>query len=314
METQTLMMPKRAPGKNAAKNAATDLVRDFLARYASRTRQEYQADLQDFARFMNSTSLDQAAHQLLAQAPGQANHIALKYRNFRLEAGLSAATVNRRLTAVRSLVKLARRLGLVSWFLEVDYCRVESLRDTRGPGIQAVREILAQLKTRGDIKGIRDVALVRLMADLGLRVSEAVGLDVEHVDLVRGVIMVLGKGKTQRQPLTLPPATCNALGQWLEVRAKVAGDFSGPLFCNLSRAHDCTRLTARAVGYLLGPFGTRPHGLRHTAVTTLLDKSNGNITMAQKFARHASPKTTIRYNDNLRDVAGEAALLISMEW
>jgi integrase/recombinase XerC len=59
-----------------------------------------------------------------------------------------------------------------------------------------------------------------------------VSLDVAHVDLTASVVQVLGKGQTERVPLTLPDPTRAALVAWLAVRDTTPG----PLFVNFDRA------------------------------------------------------------------------------
>jgi integrase/recombinase XerC len=54
----------------------------------------------------------------------------------------------------------------------------------------------------------------------------------------------------------------------------------------------------------------RPHGLRHTAITALLD-SGASLREAQRFSRHADPRTLMRYDDNRSDIAGEMARRVS---
>ena len=50
-----------------------------------------------------------------------------------------------------------------------------------------------------------------------------------------------------------------------------------------------------------------PHGLRHASITAALDTSNGDVRAAQAHARHASPQTTMRYDDDRQDLAGKMA-------
>ena len=52
---------------------------------------------------------------------------------------------------------------------------------------------------------------------------------------------------------------------------------------------------------------TRPHGLRHASITAALDAHNGDIRAVQQHARHANPQTTMRYDDNRKDLAGKIA-------
>src|SRR5207302_1465260 len=136
------------------------------------TRRAYAGDLQDFAAWCSAPTAHAAAAQLLAHGHGHANAVALRYRARLLEEGKSPATVNRRLAALRSLVKLARTLGLVAWELDVPGVRSESYRDTRGPGKDGFRKLLAQLERRSDRKGVRDRAILRLLFDLALRRAE----------------------------------------------------------------------------------------------------------------------------------------------
>jgi integrase/recombinase XerC len=61
-----------------------------------------------------------------------------------------------------------------------------------------------------------------------------------------------------------------------------------------------------ALGQAVG-LKTRPHGLRHASITAALDANNGDVRAVQRHARHASPDTTIKYDDNRRDLAGNVA-------
>jgi len=116
-----------------------------------------------------------------------------------LERGLAPATVNRRLAALRSLVALARTLGLVGWTLEVGSVKAERYRDTRGPGVAAVRRLLAAVEGRVDPKALRDRAILRLLFDLGLRRAEVVGFDLEHLDLAAGTARAPRRGDWWRR-------------------------------------------------------------------------------------------------------------------
>ncbi len=85
---------------------------------------------------------------------------------------LAANTINPRLTALRSLVKLGRTLGVVSWTIEVQSVKADPYRDTRGPGRAGFRDMLDSLAKRKDRKSMRDRALLRCLFDLGLRRAE----------------------------------------------------------------------------------------------------------------------------------------------
>ncbi len=296
-----------------ARQTPTALIDSFLAGRNEQTLRAYRQDLEGFRAFVGAESLDAAAALLLSRSLGEANELALRYRASLVEQNLAAATVNRRLAALRSLVKLARTLGMVSWTLEVANVRAEAYRDTRGPGRGGVGRLLKLLDERQDAKAIRDRATVRLLYDLGLRRGEVLSLDVEHIDLEAGTVAVLGKGRSGRLKLTLPEPTREALRAWLEVR----GIEAGPLFVNFDRAGKGWRLTGRSLHRILQGLGERvglklrPHGLRHAAITEALDLTDGNVRAVQRFSRHRDLRVLNLYDDNRTDLGGEVARLVA---
>src|SRR5438445_2799756 len=199
-------------------SAAARLLRAFLNGRKAETITAYRQDLEDFQAFIQAPSLEQAASLLLARGPGEANALALNYKAHLMDRKLAANTINRRLTALRSLVKLGRTLGLVSWTIEVQSVKADPYRDTRGPGRAGFRDMLDALAKRNDRKSMRDRALFRCLFDLGLRRAEVLSLDLEDLDREAGTLAVLGKGRTEKMKLTLPPETRNALEDWIGVR------------------------------------------------------------------------------------------------
>src|SRR5207245_4373559 len=174
------------------------LLRAFLNGRKPETITAYRQDLEDFQAFIQAPSLEQTASLLLARGAGGANALALDYKAHLMDRRLAANTINRRLTALRSLVKLGRTLGLVSWTIEVQSVKADPYRDTRGPGRAGFREMLDALAKRKDPKGMRDRALLRCLFDLGLRRAEVLGLDLEDLDREAGTVAVLGKGRTDK--------------------------------------------------------------------------------------------------------------------
>lgn len=185
----------------------------------------------------------------------------------------------------------------------------------------------------GSPTGKRNLALLLVMADAGLRVSEAIALSTNDLVVEGGQITHVrirrGKGaRPARQPLTLRAAA--KLGTWLQGRAGL-GLMDGAIFCTISEGH-CAGYFARP-GERLQPGKpvsatyvrqlvkrlarsaqiTRdisPHTLRHTAVTRYL-RATGNLELTRKFARHARIDTTARIYSHLvqRDVDDGVKLL-----
>lgn len=301
--------------------ARVDVLAAFLAGRNPRTLAAYSKDIADFARWARSPSPAEACAWLLELPHGEANALALGYRAHLVDRGLKAATIARRLAALRSFVKLARTLGRIAWSLDVESPKAEPYRDTSGPGDAGWRAMLSRAKLAAEdrqAKALRDLALIRLLHDLGLRRGEVVALDLVDVDLAEGTVAIVGKGHTDATPLTLPDPTRHALADWLEAR----GSEPGPVFVRLDRAAgDPTRLTGTAVFKIVRDLGrraglgrpTRPHALRHQAITQALDATNGDVRTVQRFSRHADPRTLLRYDDRRRDVAGDVARLVAGE-
>ena len=291
-----------------------DLAGAFLSGRTPRTLLAYRKDLEDFQSFTHTPSIQAAAALFTSQGSGTANGLALAYRVSLQERGLAPATINRRLAALRSLVKLARVLGLISWELEVEGIKASTYRDTRGPGIEGFRKMLGFLEPSNDGKAIRNRAILRLLFGMALRRGEVVSLDVTHVDLEGARLSILGKGRTQREALTIPPKVLDTLRTWMSVR----GDHDGPLFVAMDRAHHGHRLDGSAVYRMVSKLGgavglvTRPHGLRHAGITAALDKTNGNTRMVQRFSRHKKLETLGLYDDNRQDLGGEVARLVDL--
>ncbi|CAN5950115.1 unnamed protein product [Sphagnum jensenii] len=124
-------------------------------------------------------------------------------------------------------------IGLISWAIEVPNIKSQSYRDTRGVGTSGVRLMLAELQRRNEAGSLRDVAIIRLFFDVGLRVSEAIRLDLDDIDFSLGTIEILGKARTQKEKLTVPEQTIIALKAWLAVRPHLE---SPALFVNFDRA------------------------------------------------------------------------------
>lgn len=299
------------------RNKAAALMQAFLSGRSEQTVRAYRQDMEDFRSFVGTDKPEEAARYLLSRGQGEANALALAYKANLLERGLQASTVNRRLASLRSMVKMARTLGMVSWALDVENMKAESYRDTRGPGRQGFRRLADVAASRKDAKGLRDMAAIRLLHDLGLRRGEVVGLDIEDLDLENGTVAVLGKGRTQKVNLTLPEPTKAALEAWLTAR----GMEPGPLFISFDRAGKGDgRLTGKSLYCIVRELGekvglkTRPHGLRHTAITEACKAAQANgidLEEVLDFSRHKDVKILMVYRDRERNVQGKLASLVA---
>lgn len=297
-----------------------DVLRHFLAGRNPGTLAAYSADLAKFAVWFGGGSTEEAMTRFLMGGPQQAHATALGWLSSM--AGLAPATRARRLAALRSFVDLAGQLGVVTWSLRLRGPKVKKFRDTRGPTTEQLQKVLAACGN--DLEGRRNRALVIVICTLGLRRFEASVLTVGDYDRDGRRLQVFGKGRDgQSEWLTLPVDLAAELDTWLCmsrgfacVQSSTLLEPKTPIFFALDNARR-EGLTPSGIYFILRELGEsvgvrlRPHGLRHAAITSVLDESNGNTRMAQSFGRHADPRTTGAYDDNRRDLAGEAAALVA---
>lgn len=223
-------------------------------------------------------------------------------------AGADARTVQRRLSAVRSLYRFLAREGV---------CGANPAEGVRAP--KAARrlphtldpdEMRRLLETEGtDGLTVRDRALMELLYSSGLRLGEIIGLDLEHVDLKDRTVRVTGKGSKMRI-VPIGRHAQSALEAWLaervrlrERRARPAptadrASSGGAVFIGRSGR----RLGARAVQRRVAHWARRqglalhvhPHMFRHSFATHLLE-SSGDLRAVQELLGHADIGTTQVY-------------------
>lgn len=280
--------------------ARPDFEELWLGDKTEATRDGYRRDLLDFAAHVGLPPAV-ALEAFLALDAGAANAAAVAYRNALIAQKLAPATINRRLSALRSVVSFGRKIGRVTWALDVDGVGQQKYRDTSGPGVDAVRALRAAATSP------RDRALLALLFLCGLRRVEIARLELEHVDLVSSRLWILGKGRREREALPLRPAVVRDLRAWIAERGEEPGALFG--ITTGGGVYDWLARLCAVAGVK-----ARPHGVRHTAITEVLARNNGNIAQAQRFARHADPRVTSRYNDNREAAAGEASALLEADW
>ncbi|HZT41823.1 MAG TPA: tyrosine-type recombinase/integrase [Chthonomonadaceae bacterium] len=285
------------------------------------TRRAYRHDVRAFFLSQYGTDADPVLVRcFLSQTAPQMAAQLLQYKARLIGDKLSEATINRRLSAVLSLIRFARRVGLTTADPgeHVDGEKVVAYRNTRGITPELARRLLRQ-PDRATLKGKRDYALLLLLLENALRRSEVVGLCIGDFDAEACVISIRGKGRgTQKERVTLSATAVEAIRLYLSAcsRAHTAEE---PLFINVSPAafgrgltadglYKIVRELARQAGL---PAQLSPHRLRHTAITIALDASGGDIRRVQRLSRHARLETLVIYDDNRADLQGEMTQILS---
>jgi integrase/recombinase XerD len=225
-------------------------------------------------------------------------------------AGLSPATIARRVAAIRSFFRHQALLGSRSDnpAAELDLPRRRrTLPRTLSP---AEAERLVEAANGVTPRALRDRALVELLYGAGLRVSEAVGLQKSSVDLDARLVRCIGKGSKERM-VPLGGAAARALAAYLgRGRPQLVGDrFESRLFVN-HRGHGLTRqglykIVQRYAASAGLASKMSPHTLRHTFATHLL-AGGCDLRAVQEMLGHADIATTQIYThlsaERLKDV------------
>lgn len=215
---------------------------------------------------------------------------------------LGKNTLNYHLIALRSFLKYCTKQNIACMSPE----KIELAKVTRKQVTFLETNELERLFEQPDtstLVGKRDKAILELLFSSGLRVSELVGLDKEHVNLRRREFSVRGKGQKDR-PIFISTDAANWIQQYLDARK----DNTKPLFVRYSgkKQVDLTgnyhRLTARSVQRLVARYAilagitkhVSPHTLRHSFATDLL-MNGADLRSVQAMLGHSNIATTQIY-------------------
>jgi integrase/recombinase XerD len=222
---------------------------------------------------------------------------------------LAPSSVARSLAAVRGLHGFAVKERLVGVNVAVEIRPPAA--GLRLPHALAISEITRLLQTPGsDAVGLRTAALMEFLYGSGCRVSEAVGCDVDDLDLSGHSVRLFGKGRKERV-VPLGTHAVNALEAYLvRIRPTQAAKKGSPAVFLNNRGG---RLTRQSVWNTMKvaaekadlPPDTHPHTLRHSFATHLL-QGGADIRVVQELLGHASVTTTQIYTqvtiEHLREV------------
>ena len=292
------------------------IVGAWLAGRKPDTVRAYAGDLLHFARWSGAPSPAEALDSLLSLTQGDAHGIVLAYRHAMIERGDSSASINRRLAALRSVVTLAYATGRSLFTLHITNVKHERRRDVRGPDESERKRIFRVMRDGKEPVDKRDAAIVALLFGLSLRRNEVVSLDMSDINLRRGTVHPLRKGKRERVGLKIPPHVNAYLSVWLALR----GAEAGPVFTRLDRPGSLDRLTGEGLARAVARLGSRagfarkltPHMFRHAFVTSARGRRLTDREIISATG-HASAKTLELYDDARERDAGVAADAVASE-
>jgi len=268
--------------------------------YSPHTVINYQADLEDFSRFLAGTAAEKVDYLALR-----------KYLAVLKEKSLGNRSVGRRLSALRSFFKFLTKESYIKTnpILMLSSPKLDKHLPsflTEGEVTKLIESAFA--KDKNDILGLRDRAILEVFYSSGLRISELVGLNIDDIDFISGILKVRGKGKKERIVPIGDQALC-AIKKYLDKKKNQ----TPAVFLNKNNK----RLTTRGVRGIVDKHihsvgirqGVSPHTLRHSFATHLLNRG-ADLRTVQELLGHANLSTTQIYThlttDKLKSVYDKA--------
>lgn len=215
---------------------------------------------------------------------------------------LGKLTQNYHLIALRAFLKFCAKRDIPAMSAD----KIELARVKRKQiGFLSAEEVerICSVIPATSVSGLRDRAIIELLFSSGLRVSELVNLDKDHINLTRREFMVRGKGQKDR-PVFISKDAADWVSQYLEQRT----DNLKPLFISIGGSHtpnlqgNYKRLTARSIQRIVQKYAllagitkhVSPHSLRHSYATDLL-MNGADLRSVQAMLGHANIATTQIY-------------------
>lgn len=273
-----------------------------------RTAENYEFYLNRFVEFAGDITPDHITQELLR-----------KYRlwlnRYRSESGenLAMITQSYHLIALRGFLKYFSRRDIPS--LSPDKIELPKTHRKQVTFLHydEVIRLLEQINT-GEESGLRDRAILELLFSSGLRVSELVNLNRDHINTKRREFMVRGKGQKDR-----PVFISQSAADWVEQYLAMRQDTLIPLFISYSKnvtpdtSGDFRRLSARSIQRMISKYArlagitkhVSPHTMRHSFATDLL-MNGADLRSVQSMLGHSNIATTQIYTHvtdaHLKDV------------
>lgn len=224
----------------------------------------------------------------------------LAFQKSLLDEGFAVSTIERRLSAIKGLHRFALREG----YTTADPAQAIPLpkKPSRLPDVLSIDQMNALLDSidTSSMTGKRDATMLEVLYGCGLRVSELIGLDLQHVLLEEGFLRVFGKGSKER----MVPLSGIALERMIDYLNDVRPELesskapaTGALFLN-ARGGRLTRQSVHRIvtraGLSIGVKNLHPHTLRHSFATHLLE-GGADLRSIQDMLGHADIATTQIY-------------------
>ncbi len=272
---------------------------DYLCVIKKSSANTIQAYKRDLAKFFDFAAIHGITRFELVTAEDIEN-----YKAFLVRSGLSASSVSRSLSSLRGLFQFLLSDGAIDSNPARDVHNDKAVqRELNVLSSKDVDALLSQPDT-GDIKGIRDKAMLEVLYATGIKVSELIGLNITDVNVSMSFIRC-GEGENERF-IPIYPIALKAITVYLERSRKfLTGDSNNhALFVNISGE----RMTRQGFWKILKGYAKTagitqeitPHTLRHSFAAHLLE-NGADIHDIQEILGHRDLSSTQRYAQYLKE-------------
>lgn len=263
-----------------------------------RTSDNYRLYLERFLEFTDDLTVDKITTETVRQFRLWLN----RYKNDYGQS-LSLLTQSYHLIALRGFLTYLSRRDIQSLAADKIILPKTVRKQVTFLHFDEVTRMLEQIDTSTE-QGLRDRAIIELLFSSGLRVSELVNLDRDHINLTRREFMVRGKGQKDR-PVFVSKSAAEHVSNYLEERQ----DSLAPLFLSYSRnsqvpstSGDFRRLQIRSIQRMVSRYAklagitkhVSPHTMRHSFATDLL-MNGADLRSVQVMLGHSDISTTQVY-------------------
>lgn len=275
---------------------------------SSKTAENYTLYLERFAQFSNDITVGKITTEVVRKYRLWLN----RYKNDNGDP-LSTITQSYHLIALRGFLGYLSKRDIAS--LSPDKIELPKVNRKQVTFLHydEITRMLEAIPLDSEV-GLRDRAIIELLFSSGLRVSELVGLNRDHVNTKRREFMVRGKGQKDR-PVFIGASTAEHVQEYLKTRF----DNLPPLFLSYSRNNtssmsgDYRRLSARSIQRIISRYArlagitkhVSPHTMRHSFATDLL-MNGADLRSVQSMLGHSNISTTQVYthvtDEHLREV------------
>ncbi|MFN8526357.1 MAG: tyrosine recombinase [Chloroflexota bacterium] len=276
---------------------------EFLAaerRLSPNTLAAYRNDLRQFEEYLDTRVRDARTDDVAGDAPSR-EAVAGFFLSLREDKGYSAATIARKMAAVKSLFQYLMKQSFITQNPTSELGSPEVKKPLpRAISVADVDKLIRQVDKKTTPEGLRDRAMVHLLYATGMRVSEMVTLDVGDLDLADHSVRCVGRGgRVRRLPVEL--RACAVLADYLQQGRPLllrTSDGQNALFLN----HRGQRLTRQGF-WLIMKAVTResgvtaevtPHTLRHSFAAHRLSDGLA-LPRLRELLGHANISTTQIY-------------------